>query len=182
MVVLEALKQRLLRYPERSVLSGHPGSRRMCETLRRYVYWPTMVVDVYKHVEQCPACAKNRLCERRHTSAMKLFPALGPFLGLGKDLLGPLTTCRGGHKHVLVMCDRFTKVTRAISLRDATALTVSSAFIKTWAAAYGIPDSVLSDNGPQFSSVCYQGIPGLLGIASNYTSPYDPQTSGQVKR
>jgi len=40
----------------------------MYDTLRRYVYWPTMVVDVYKHVEQCPACAKNRLSERRHTS------------------------------------------------------------------------------------------------------------------
>jgi len=57
----EALKQRLLRYQHQSVLAGHPGSRRMYDALRRYVYWPTMVVDVYKHVEQCPACAKNRL-------------------------------------------------------------------------------------------------------------------------
>jgi len=54
------------------------------------------------------------------------------------------------------------------------ALTVSSAFIDTWVAAYGIPDSVLTDNGPQFASVYYHGILGLLGKASNYTSPYDP--------
>jgi len=82
------------------------------------------VVDVCKHVEQCPACAKNRLSERRHTSTMELFPAREPFSGLAMDLLGPLTTSRGGHKHVLVICDRFTKLTRAIPLRDATALTV----------------------------------------------------------
>jgi len=44
-VILEALKQRLLRYQHQSVLAGHPGSRRMYDTLRRYVYWPTMVVD-----------------------------------------------------------------------------------------------------------------------------------------
>jgi len=113
---------------------------------------------------------------------MKLFPSLEPFSGLAMDLLGPLTTSRGGHKHVLVICDRFTKLTRAISLRDATALTVSSAFIDTCVAAYGIPDSVLTDNGPQFASVHYQGILGLLGIASNYTSPYHPQTNGQVER
>jgi len=72
----KASKQRLLRYQHQSVLAGHPGSRRMNDTLRRNVYWPTIVVDVYKHVEQCPACAKNRLSERRHTSTMKLFPAL----------------------------------------------------------------------------------------------------------
>jgi len=83
------------------------------------------------------------------------------------DLPGPLTTSWGGHKHVLVICDRFTKLTRAIPSRDATALTVSSAFIDTWVAAYGIPDSVLTDNGPPFASVYYQGILGFLGIASN---------------
>jgi len=124
----------------------------------------------------------NRLSERRHTSTLKLFPALEPFSGLEMDLLGPLTASRGGHKHVLVICDRFTKLTRAIPLRDATALTVSSAFIDTWLAAYGIPYSVLTDNGPQFASVYYQGILGLLGIASNYTSPYRSQTNGQVER
>jgi len=173
-VIPEALKQRLLRYQHHSVLAGHPGSRRMYDTLRRYVHWPIMVVDVYQHVEQCPACAKIRLSEMRHTSTMELFPALEPFSGLAMDLLGPLTTSRGGHKHVLVICDRFTKLTRAILLRDATALTVSSAFIDTWVAAYGIPDSVLTDDGPQSASVYYQGILGMLGIASNYTSPYPP--------
>jgi len=166
-VILEALKQSLLRYQHQSVLAGYPGSRRMYDTFCRYVYWPTMVVDVQKHVEQCPACAKNLLSERRYTSTMKLCPALEPFSGLAMDLLGPLTTSRGGHKHVVVIYYRFTKLTRAIPLRDATALTVSSAFIDTWVTPYGIPDSVLTDNGPQFASVYYQGILGLLGIASN---------------
>jgi len=149
-VIPEALKQHLLRYQHQSVLAGHPGSRRMYATIRRYVYCPTIVVDVYNHVEQLPACDKNRLSERRHTSTMKLFPDLEPFSGLAMDLLGPLTTSRGGHKHVLVICDRVNKLTRAIPLRDATALTVLSAFIDTWVAAYSIPDSVLTDNGPQF--------------------------------
>jgi len=84
--------------------------------------------------------------------------------------------------HALVICDRFTKLTRVIPLRDATALTVPSAFIDTWVAAYGIPDSVFTDNGPQFVSVYYEGILSLLGVASNYTSTYHPQTNGQVER
>jgi len=71
-VIPEALKQRLIRYQHQSVLAGHPGSRRIYDTLRQYFYWPTMVVDVYRHVEQCPARAKNRLSKRRHTSTIKL--------------------------------------------------------------------------------------------------------------
>ena len=181
-VIPKALRKRLLTCQHQSVLAGHPGSRRMYNTLRRYVYWLTMVVDVYKHAEQCPACAKNRISERKRTTVMKLFTADEPFSGHAMDLLGPLPTSEGGHKHVLVICDRFIKWTRAIPLREATALTVALAFIDTWVAAYGIPDSVLTDNGPQFASVYYQGILGLLGIASKYTSPYYPQTNGQVER
>jgi len=130
-VIPEALKKRLLIHQHQSVLAGHPGSRRMYNTLRRYVYWPTMAVDVYKHVEQCPACAKNRLSERNHTTVMQLFTADDPFSGLAMDLMGPLPTSKRGRKHVLVMRDRFTKLTRPIPLREATALTVASAFIDT---------------------------------------------------
>jgi len=91
-VIPETLKQPLLRYQHQSVLARHPGSRRMYNTHRRYFYWPPTVVEVYKHVEQCPACAKNRLSESRNKSTMKLFPALESFSGLAMDLLGPLTT------------------------------------------------------------------------------------------
>jgi len=127
-------------------------------------------------------CAKKRPSERKHTTVMKLFTADEPLSGLVIDLLGPLPTSKGGHMHVLLFCDRFTKLTRAIPLREATALTVASACIDTWVAAYGIIDTVLTDNGPQFASVYYQGILGLLGMALNYTSSYHPQTNGQVER
>jgi len=45
--------------------------------------------------------------------------------GIGSNEAASRIDTRGGHKHVLVICDRFTKLTRAIPLRDATALTVS---------------------------------------------------------
>jgi len=102
---------------------------------------------------------------------MKLNPALEPSSGLEMDILGPLTTSRGGRKHVLVIWDQFTKLTPAIPFRDATALTVSSAFTDTSVAAYGQPDSFLTNNGRQTALENYQGVLGFLGIASNQTSP-----------
>lgn len=63
-----------------------------------------------------------------------------------------------------------------------TALTVASEFIDTCLAAFGIPASVITDNGGQFASVHYQGIFELLGTVSRDTSPYHPQTNRQVER
>jgi len=83
--------------------------------------------DIYKHVEQCPACAKILLSEMRNSSTMKLFPALETCSRLARDLLGPLTTRSVDKMHEMVIYDRFTKLTRAILLRHSTALTVASA-------------------------------------------------------
>ena len=47
---------------------------------------------------------------------------------------------------------------------------------------YGPPDAVLTDNGPQFASLFFQGVCNLMGIRNLYTSTYHPQTNGQVKR
>jgi len=47
---------------------------------------------------------------------------------------------------------------------------------------YGPPDTVLTDNGPQFASLFFQGVCNLMGIRNLYTSTYHPQTNGQVER
>jgi len=59
---------------------------------------------------------------------------------------------------------------------------VLSAFLDTWVASSGILDSVLSDNGPRFAAVLWQGALEALGIDTNYATPYHPQTNGQVER
>lgn len=59
---------------------------------------------------------------------------------------------------------------------------VASAFLDHLVASYGIPDSTLTDNGPQFASVLFQGELSLLGIVANFATFYHPQTNGQVER
>ena len=75
---------------------------------------------------------------------MRLLPATEPFAALATDLLGSLPKTPEGYEYILVICDRFTKVTRAVPLRDITALDVLSSFLDTWVASYGIPESILA--------------------------------------
>ena len=141
----------------------------MYQTLRDPYYWPLLAMDVFGWVAACPTCAKNRLMGTQRKAFMRLFPATKPFPALAIDLLGILPRTPKGDEYILVICDRFTKVTRAVPLRDITALNVLSAFLDTWVASYGIPDSVLSDNGPKFAAVLWQGVLKTLSIDTKST-------------
>jgi len=141
-----------------------------------------MIVDPYDFVRQCPPCAKNRLQERRHTSPMTLFPPKEPPTEVGIDILGPLLNTVDGSQYVFVMSNRFSKLTRTVALRRNTAVTVASALLTAWVAAYGPPDCVLSDQGRQMDNSFCRAVMKMLGTRCKYTTPYHPQTNGQVER
>jgi len=98
------------------------------------------------------------------------------------DLLGPLPRTAAGNEHLLVIVDRFSKMTRASPLERIDAESIAAAFLDYWVAAYGPPATALSDNGPQFMSTFFQGVCSLLGISNRYSTTYHSQTNGQVER
>lgn len=142
---------------------GHPGRTRMFTRLRRTYYWPLMAADIAATVRSCPHCANNRLLLIRNKQKMRLFPATKPLEQVSVDLLGPLPRTRAGHRFILVIADRFTKLTQVVPLRRSTGLDVAKAFASHWVIKYGAPKEVLSDNGPQFASKLYQNTCLVMG-------------------
>ena len=69
----------------------------------------------------------------------------------------------------------------------ATSADVVRLFYET-AANYGLPESVLSDNGALYTNTCRGGHTGLeidlavLGIRFKHAKPYHRQTQGKVER
>jgi Integrase core domain len=47
---------------------------------------------------------------------------------------------------------------------------------------FGLPDKMLSDRGPQFAAKAFHELLKLLGIKSNLTTAYHPQTDGATER
>jgi len=182
LLVPQSLVKDFLWAEHSSPLAAHLGGKRMYQTQRDHYFWPSLAVDVFGWVAACPTCEKNRLMCTQSKAFMRLFPATEPFAAMAIDLLGPLPRTREGYEYILTFCDQFTKVTRAVPLRDITALDVLSAFLDTLVASYGLPDSVLSDNGPQFAAVLWKGVLKVLGIDTKHSTPYHPQTKGQVER
>jgi len=141
-----------------------------------------MVVDVYTLVAKCTQCARNRVGKRRKTNYLKTFPPTEPLTDLCMDLLGPLPRTAAGNEHLLVIVERFSKMTRAIPLQRIDAEAIAAAFLDHSVAAYGPPATVLSDNGPQLRSTFFQGVCSLLGVSNRYFTTYHPQTNVQVER
>ena len=145
-------------------------------------YWPKMAADTYRTVQTCNACARNRVKLRKRTHPLRLFPAQRPLESLSIDILGPLTKTKKGHRFLLVITDRFTKLTQVIPLRRIDAYTVAVAFVEAWIFKYGPPKTLISDNGKQFAAKFFQAVCSLLGLSNIFTSTYHPQTNGQVER
>jgi len=181
-VVPERLRPRVLMLHHHPVVAGHPGVRRMYDTLRQGYYWPTMIVEVFATVRACETCARDRAPLSRHTNPLKLFPAKRPLEDVAIDILGPLPKTSQGNLYILVMMDRYTKLCRLQALSNVRASTIARAFVEAWVFVYGPPRTLLSDNGKQFISKLFQDSCRVLGISNKYTTTYHPQANGQVER
>jgi transposase InsO family protein len=59
---------------------------------------------------------------------------------------------------------------------------VSQTLADRWIAVFGIPVTLLSDNGSAFSSKFFRFLTHVLGVKQVFTSAYRPTTNGQVER
>eukprot|EP00171_Calliarthron_tuberculosum_P008749 IDg8749t1 len=90
-----------------------------------------MALDCYTHVRNCEECARERIKLRRYANPLRLFPPKGPLQDVAIDLLGPLQKSARGYTHLLVITDRYTKLTKTVPLlaRHLKAWDVAQAFI-----------------------------------------------------
>ena len=153
-VVPERLRGRLLDIAHNAPISAHPGRSRMYQTLRRDFYWPSMTVDIHFKVDNCASCARNRIKEQRNVYPMKLFPAEKPLDFVAMDILGPLPRTKHGKQFILVVTDRFSKLTKTEALRTITSLSVAKAFCRIWVYNYDRPSVLLTDNCNDLRAFC----------------------------
>lgn len=63
-----------------------------------------------------------------------------------------------------------------------SATETASAFIKKIVRLHGVPDSIISDRGVQFTSRFWRALCQALNIELRLSTAYHPQTNGQTER
>lgn len=110
-----------------------------------------MVKDVYKIVRRCGQCPQNKPSDKRHWP-LQLSLASGPLELVTGDILGALPKTLNGLEYVLVMSDRYSKVTIAISTSKSMEPDILCPFMDNWTKPCSILTPVLTDNGVHFVS------------------------------
>jgi transposase InsO family protein len=147
----------------------------MYSELRELFYWPRMAIDINRYVSSCASSVKKSLRVARKTMKLKLFLPSAPMEYISMDILGPLTKKDKGNRFLLMVSDRFSKLTRAHPLASTTAEIVAKTIFDGWVAAgYGIPQVLMTDNGTKFVSKFFQSFCRILGVKQVFTSAYRP--------
>ncbi|XP_070170800.1 uncharacterized protein [Polyergus mexicanus] len=77
---------------------------------------------------------------------------------------------------------RFSRWPEAIPLTEISADTVSTAFYTHWVARYGTPQTITTDQGPQFEAALFKALTNLIGCERIRTSAYHPASNGILER
>ncbi|KAI2647109.1 Transposon Tf2-9 polyprotein [Labeo rohita] len=163
--------------------SGHPGSSRTLSLIQSRYWWPSMHQDTIRYVQSCSVCAKSNSPHQLPTGKLVPLPIPErPWSHLGVDFITDLPESEG-HTCVLVIVDRFSKACKLVPLRGLpTAMETAEHLFHQVFRHYGLPEEIVSDRGPQFTSHVWKAFFKLLGISVNLSSGYHPQTNGQTER
>lgn len=154
---------------------AHPGVERMKALARCYVWWPRLDSDIQSHVAGCMSCQQTRHAPPRAPVHPWEITTV-PWSRLHVDFAGPFQ----GRKFMVVV-DSFSKYIEVKEMSSTTAsLTID--VLRDLFATHGIPDVVVSDNGPPFQSKEYADFLEGNAIRRVLIAPRRPAGNGQAER
>jgi hypothetical protein len=126
-----------------------------------------MAKDITEWTRQCIACQKAKI--HNHVSPP---PSVIPipecrFSHIHVDPVGPLPPSQGC-THIFTMVDRTTRWAEAVPLSTTTAAACAEALCSAWICRFGIPHTITSDHGTQFTSSIWSQ---LSSFCTFLTSP-----------
>ena len=124
---------------------GHPGICRMKSFARMYVWWPGLDDDIEKSVRICMPCQSVQSAPPPVPLSPWKWPSK-PWTRLHLDFAGP---CEG--RMFLVIIDAYSKWIETFPTNTSTSAVVIQC-LRAVFARFGLPQSVVSDNGPCFVS------------------------------
>ena len=163
--------------------AGYGGRWKTVELVTRNYWWPGVTRDVGKYVEECDLC--QRMKNRAEEPAGKLKLSEVPqkmWSHLTVDFITKLPVV-AGKDVILVVCNRLSKMTHFVATTEGTsAERLARLFRDNVWKLHGLPESMVSDRGPQFAAELTRELNRMLGIKTKLSTVFHPQTDGQTER
>ena len=179
-VIPDNLKRRAIYECHEGNNLGHPGFVRTLRNVSARFYWSGMYSDVQRYVQRCEVC-------QMHSRAPSQAPIAGhitadrPGQAWVIDVLHMLPS-EEGHIAVLVAVDVFSRYCMLIPMYSIDSEETSS-LLQSYIldGSGGIPDYILSDNGPEFKAE-FDKLCAVNNITHRTSAPNHAQSHGMVER
>ena len=157
----------------RKIHQGHQGIQKCRQRMSTAVWWPGVTQEIEKLVKSCPVCQKTTTPAREPLLQSPL-PDY-PWERVATDLFELNDTV------YLLLVDYYSRYIEVQKLRSPTSARIITA-MKGVFARFGVPATVVSDNGPQYSSKEMREFAELYSFTHLTSSPYYPQANGLAER
>ena len=139
--------------------------------------------DVDRFVKNCHVCQRSRTTRHAPFGILRPLPIPDrPWQDIAMDFVIGLPWSQGSDA-IWVVIDRLTKARHFVPCRmsiDAAGL--ADLFIEHVSELHGLPNSIVSDRGPQFAAALWQRLCGRLGIDNWLSTAFHPEADGQTER
>lgn len=163
---------------------GHFGYDKTLSKLKEKFFWPGMAVETKQFCKSCLPCKISK------STNVNSVPPMGsqkqncdqPWQFLTLDYLGPFppsgkaqSTC------LLVVTDVFTKFVLIQPFKQATSSSLVKFIEQSIFLLFGVPQTILTDNGSQFTSKIFKNLLEHYGVTHWLTPFYHPQVNNSER-
>lgn len=153
--------------------SGHQGITKCRARARQAVWWPGISREIEEIVRNCATCAK-KIQPRSEPMKPSSLPEY-PWQRVATDLMQ-----YKGNMYLLVI-DYYSRYIEIAKLSTTTSKAIIN-HLKSIFSRHGIPERLISDNGPQYSSGEFVEFARVYGFDHVTSSPLYPQANGEVEK
>ena len=153
LIVPEKLRDRVLQ----TIHKGHFGFEKMLLRAREAVFWPGITSDLLQTAQSCEVC-QTFSKSRQHETLLPHEVPQGPWEKLGIDFFEFQSTT------YLLIADYYSRT------------------LKQVLSEFGVPQTVMTDNGPRSSSKEFAAFANQYRFDHITSSPRYPQSNGFIER
>ena len=153
---------------------AHLGVEKCKLRARDVLYWPRMGEDIELHVQSCNTCKTFRHQQRKEPMINHEIPSRA-WEKVGTDLF------QYGRRQYVLVVDYYSKFVDVRLLEDTSSSTTIKQ-LKSIFSVHGIPETVISDNDPQYSSKEFKKFSREWEFQHVTSSPRYPQSNGLAER
>ncbi|KAJ9516458.1 hypothetical protein QJQ45_011193 [Haematococcus lacustris] len=178
------LREHILHEMHDAAYAGHVGMTKTLERVTRVFWWNTVRADVRDYVGTCDACQRDKSSNSKPGGLLRPLTVPGyRWEHVSMDLVTKLPTGTHGYDAICVIVDRLSKMVHFVPCKESmNAMAFARLFINNVFKLHGLPAEVLTDRGAHFNNKFWHAVKKLLGMKTNMSTAYRPQSDGQTER